>query len=154
VKLKPVRNGGSGGLKNISVSTRRPLSMGAPGGDCLHCLPQLRHWRRVVILTAVDAEVLQKNLSFCCLSDLKHRGGATPGPGRSYALPLKNWDLALGPACENLIKYTVRQYNHSLMIVLKFLYSFKLDFFCILLFKFSFSFLFTRGSMLSMLKRV
>jgi len=21
-------------------------------------------------------------------------GGATPGPGRSYALPLKNWDLA------------------------------------------------------------
>jgi len=23
------------------------------------------------------------------------RGGATPGPGRSYALPLKIWDLAL-----------------------------------------------------------
>ena len=36
------------------------------------------------------------------------RGGATPGPGRSYALPLKNWDLALGPAWEILIKYTVR----------------------------------------------
>jgi len=31
------------------------------------------------------------------------RGGATPGPGRSYALPLKNWDLALGPACDILI---------------------------------------------------
>ena len=33
------------------------------------------------------------------------RGGATPGPGRSYALPLKNWDLVLGPACDILIKY-------------------------------------------------
>jgi len=30
----------------------------------------------------------------------RNRGGATPGPGRSYALPLKNWDLALGPACD------------------------------------------------------
>jgi len=37
-----------------------------------------------------------------------NRGGATPGPGRSYALPLKNLDLALGPACEILIKYNVR----------------------------------------------
>jgi len=35
------------------------------------------------------------------------RGGPTPGPGRSYALPLKNWDLAVGSACEILIKYTV-----------------------------------------------
>jgi len=26
-------------------------------------------------------------------------GGATPGPARSYALPLKEWDLALGPGC-------------------------------------------------------
>jgi len=32
----------------------------------------------------------------------RFRGGATPGPGRSYALPLKNWDLALGPACDIL----------------------------------------------------
>jgi len=30
-------------------------------------------------------------------------GGATPGPGRSYALPLKKQDLALGPACDILI---------------------------------------------------
>jgi len=37
-----------------------------------------------------------------------YRGGATPGPGRSYALPLKNWDLAVGPGCKMLIKYTVR----------------------------------------------
>jgi len=33
-------------------------------------------------------------------SNEEPRGGATPGPGRSYALPLKNWDLALGPACD------------------------------------------------------
>ena len=39
------------------------------------------------------------------------RGGATPGPGRSYALPLKNWDLALGPACEILIKFTGKAYE-------------------------------------------
>ena len=65
------------------------------------------------------------------------RGGATPGPGRSYALPLKNWDLALGPACEILIKYTdIRHKNHSIMFFLKFLYSFELDFFCILLIQF------------------
>ena len=29
-------------------------------------------------------------------------GGATPGPDRSYALPLKKYDLALGPACDIL----------------------------------------------------
>jgi len=34
------------------------------------------------------------------------RGGATPGPGRSYALPLKNWDLALGSVCDIVTKYT------------------------------------------------
>ena len=33
-----------------------------------------------------------------CETSQYDRGGATPGPSRSYALPLKNWDLALGPA--------------------------------------------------------
>jgi len=27
-------------------------------------------------------------------------GGGTPGPGGSYALPLKKHDLALRPACD------------------------------------------------------
>jgi len=33
-------------------------------------------------------------------NDVRGSGGATPGPGRSYALPPKKWDLALGPACD------------------------------------------------------
>jgi len=40
--------------------------------------------------------------------DRNNRGGATPGPGRSCALPLKNWDLTLGPACEISMKYTCK----------------------------------------------
>jgi len=44
-----------------------------------------------------------------CLKTAKHTvrsGGATPGPGRSYALPLKKQDLALqGPACDIVMKY-------------------------------------------------
>ena len=59
---------------------------------------------------ALHTRVSEPTTKICMKIDhiLSARGGATPGPGRSYALPLKNLDLALGPACEILIKYTVK----------------------------------------------
>jgi len=90
----------------------------------IHALPSLVTDIINIHIVFITIHIFKNNLKAdlyrnpCLTQSVALRGGATPGPGRSYAQPLKNWDLALGPACEILINYTVKAYNHSVMFVL------------------------------------